>query len=94
MMPEGSNLQPCERFTVLESRQAHTLLRCDVCDHQEDVHPGSGRRVLSGGEVEELRRRRLIATFERTQEERRRIEPDVPSPNGNPPSAAGQASAQ
>lgn len=92
-MTQEDGLQPCERFAVLESRQGRELSRCDVCDHIEEAHQAPGRRVLSGGEIEELRRRRLIATFEKTQDERRQREPDVPSPNGNPPSS-GEVSPQ
>src|ERR1700680_1877451 len=39
-------------MSVLESRQAHTLLRCDVCDRPEAEHETPGRRTLSGGEIE------------------------------------------
>lgn len=83
MTQENENLQPCERFTLLESRRNQNLLRCDVCDHIEESHADAGRRVLTGEEVEELRRRRLIASFEKMQEERRRQEPPVPSENGS-----------
>lgn len=78
-----ADLQPCERFTLLESRRSQNVLRCDVCDHIADAHADSGRRVLTGEEVEEIRRRRLIARFEKMKEERRALEPPVPSENGN-----------
>ncbi len=79
----NDDLQPCERFTLLESRRSQNLLRCDVCDHIADAHADAGRRVLTGEEVEEMRRRRLIARFEKMKEERRALDPPVPSENGN-----------
>ena len=86
MTPEGS-LQPCERFTVLESRQNENVLQCDVCDHFEAAHEGVGRRTLSGGEIEELRRRILIERHDQLQQERHRddgpINPRI-SGNGDP----------
>jgi len=82
-MNPQEGLAPCERFTIVESRQTQNILRCDVCEHVEDVHKTAGRRVLTGGEIEELRRQRLIAGFEKMQEERKRDEPPVPSANGN-----------
>jgi len=66
--PEN-NLGPCERFTVLESRQSENPAPCEVCDHPEVAHENAGRRTLSGGEIEELRRRIIIERFEQRQEE-------------------------
>lgn len=80
---ENADLQPCERFTLLESRRSQNVLRCDVCDHVADSHADPARRILTGEEVEELRRRRLIARFEKMKEERRAQEPPVPSENGS-----------
>jgi hypothetical protein len=80
---ENEDLAPCERFTLLESRRSQNLLRCDVCDHIADAHPDAGRRILTGAEVEELRRRRLIARFENMREERKAQEQAVPSANGS-----------
>jgi len=76
-------LQPCERFTLLESRRGQNILRCDVCDHIEDAHANPGRRTLTGEEVEEMRRSRLIASFEKMREDRQRTEPSIPSANGS-----------
>ncbi len=71
-MTHENSLGPCERFTVLASRTNQTLSQCDVCDHIESSHENPGRRILSGGEIEELRRRILVATFEKREEERGR----------------------
>ncbi|MGH7714637.1 MAG: hypothetical protein ACREML_01455 [Vulcanimicrobiaceae bacterium] len=86
---ENEHLQPCELFTLLESRRNQNLLRCDVCDHIEDAHANAGRRVLKGEEVEELRRLMLVARFEKMQEERRRKDPPVPSENGGKATSPG-----
>ena len=59
--------QVCELFTVLESRQDPQLSRCDVCDQSERAHPKPGRRTLSGGQIEELRRQMLIAIHEKRE---------------------------
>ena len=57
MTPES--LPACERVTVLDWRQsAHS--QCDVCDRPGSEHPASGRRTLSGEEVEALRRTMII----------------------------------
>lgn len=61
-MSSENALPPCERFTVLDSR-GHVPLQCDVCDQREGAHEAEGRRVLSGGEIEELRRRMLIERY-------------------------------
>ncbi|MEO7038496.1 MAG: hypothetical protein ABI186_00525 [Candidatus Elarobacter sp.] len=63
-MTRDVSLPPCERFTVLDSRGGETVSQCDVCDEYEVAHPDVGRRTLSGGEVEELRRRMIIAAYD------------------------------
>ncbi|MBV8602003.1 MAG: hypothetical protein JO359_10615 [Candidatus Eremiobacteraeota bacterium] len=73
-MEAATHMPPCDRFTILESRQTDRLSRCDVCEHAEEDHESSGRRVLSGGEVEALRRQMLIEKFDRQEEGRRRHE--------------------
>ena len=73
-MHEGG--APCERFTVLDSRRIESS-QCDVCDHLEASHESPGRRVLSGGEVEELRRRMLVERYELREEEGARSAPST-----------------
>jgi hypothetical protein len=63
---------PCERFTVLESRRSESLSQCDVCDHPEAAHETPGRRILSGGEIEALRRRMIVETHDKLEERRQR----------------------
>ncbi len=78
-------LGPCERFTVLESRTVQTP-NCEVCDHIAAVHASEETRVLTGGEIEALRKRILIERYERRQQE----QPRPPDPtnevrtNGDP----------
>lgn len=69
MMTGENSMRPCERFTVLESRKSDSLSRCDVCDHSEAAHENPGRRALSGGEIEELRRQMLIENFDKGETE-------------------------
>jgi hypothetical protein len=69
MMTGENSMRPCERFTVLESRKSDSLSRCDVCDHAEAAHETPGRRVLSGGAIEELRRQLLIENFDKREAE-------------------------
>lgn len=64
----------CDMFSILEWRESDRLLRCDVCDQAEQVHPQSGRRRISGAEMEELRKRLLMMTYERQEETSRRKE--------------------
>lgn len=70
-MTGKNGLPPCERFTVLESRKSQTVPQCDVCDQVEAAHENLGRRILSGGEIEALRRRMIVETYEKREEERR-----------------------
>jgi hypothetical protein len=49
-----------------------------VCDHVQAAHARAGIRVLTGGEIEALRRRILIERFERRQQEHPR-KPDPTS---------------
>jgi hypothetical protein len=82
-----SSLGPCEQFTELESHRSTNPARCEVCDHSEAAHGGAGRRTLTGGEIEELRRRIIIERFERQQQERQRSNgshSDMISANGDP----------
>jgi hypothetical protein len=72
-MTRENSLPPCERFAVLESRTIETS-RCDVCDQLEAAHHSPGRRVLSGAEIEALRRRMIVETYEALEEERRHSE--------------------
>jgi hypothetical protein len=84
---QESGLGPCEQFTVLDSRRNKNPSQCEVCDHPEAAHGSVGRRTLSGGEIEELRRRIIIERFERQQDERPRSNgspSDMISTNGDP----------
>ena len=86
MNPE-SDLGPCERFTLLASSQIKNVTQCEVCDHPESAHESAGRRALSGGEIEELRRQIIVRRFEQNQQGRGQDEgPIFPgmSVNGNP----------
>jgi hypothetical protein len=60
-------VEPCERFTVLDWRPDENIAKCDVCDHVESSHENPGRRRLSGGEIEALRRSLIVAMFERQE---------------------------
>jgi hypothetical protein len=60
-------VEPCERFTILDWRPDDDLQKCDVCDHVEASHDNPGRRRLSGGEIEALRRRLIEAMFDKQQ---------------------------
>lgn len=71
-MSAENELGPCDCFTVLESGQSENVPQCPVCDHIRADHAGTGIRVLTGGEIEALRRRILIERFERRQEEQPR----------------------
>jgi hypothetical protein len=75
-----SRLPPCELFTVLESRESETWSLCDVCDRPEAAHGNPGRRTLSGGEIEELRRRMIVEIYEKLEAERQSTDN-----NGHPP---------
>jgi hypothetical protein len=81
------NLGPCELFTLLASSQLQNVTQCEVCDHPESAHQSAGRRALSGGEIEELRRRIIVQRFEQRQQDHGEDEgPSFPgmSLNGNP----------
>lgn len=78
-------LGPCDCFTVLES-STQRVPQCEVCDHIAAEHGSSAIRVLTGGEIEVLRKRILIERFERRQQEQpRKADPasDVRT-NGDP----------
>jgi hypothetical protein len=80
-----NDLGPCDRFTVLDSRKDEGPAQCEVCDHIAAEH-GDGIRVLTGGQIEALRKKVLIERFERRQKE----QPRKPDPttevrtNGDP----------
>lgn len=78
MQPPAS-MPPCDQFTILSSRETDRLSRCDVCDLAEDAHPTRGRRKLTGGEIEEIRRRLLIATYDKLEEAQRKKEGNGPT---------------
>ncbi len=61
-------LGPCECFAILQSR-TEPAVQCEVCDHIAAVHPSAATRVLSGGAIEEERKRILIERFERREQE-------------------------
>ncbi|MBV9438426.1 MAG: hypothetical protein JOZ24_00390 [Candidatus Eremiobacteraeota bacterium] len=65
MLPgeDAGRLPPCDRFTVLKIRE-FVPLTCDVCDHPQSAHAQPGRRIVSGGEMEELRRSKLVELYE------------------------------
>jgi hypothetical protein len=67
-IPE-SRLPPCELFTVLDTRKSETWPQCDVCDRPEAAHGNPGRRILSGGEIEALRRRLIVEMFDKLEAE-------------------------
>lgn len=67
--PPESKLPPCERFTVLDTRKGGNL-QCDVCDQLEGAHQNAGRRTMSGGQIEELRRRIIVERFEMLEAQR------------------------
>jgi len=79
-MTDESSLPPCERFTALEWRKGEKP-ECDVCDHLEASHKNAGRRTMSGGEIEELRRRILVERHDLREQERQRSKSDG---NGTP----------
>jgi len=85
-MSADNSLGPCDCFTVLESRQGENVSQCEVCDHIAASHAGTEIRVLTGGEIEALRRKILIERFEHRQKERpRKVNPaDEVRTNGNP----------
>ncbi len=58
----ATGLPPCERFTVLDTRKGD-VRACDVCDQPEASHENSGRRILSGGEIEAIRRQIIVERF-------------------------------
>lgn len=66
-MTRDISLPPCERFSVLASRGDENVSQCDVCDEFEVAHPEGGRRTLSGGEVEELRRRLIVEAYDKME---------------------------
>jgi hypothetical protein len=70
--------QVCDQFSVLASRENQDISRCDVCDQGQSAHSTPGRRVVSGGEMESLRKQMLIAIHER----REAANPSQPSGNG------------
>ena len=55
----------CDCFTILETRGGNEFPRCDVCDNLEKDHKNAGRRRLSGGAIEELRKRMIVELYER-----------------------------
>jgi hypothetical protein len=79
-------LGPCDCFTVLETHKGQNVQQCEVCDHLQAEHEGTGIRISTGGEIEALRRRILIERYERRQQE----DPRKPDPtselrtNGDP----------
>jgi hypothetical protein len=82
----GDALGPCDCFTVLESRKNEQSSQCEVCDHIAAEHEKAGTRVLTGGEIEALRKRILIERYERRQQEHPR-KPDPTTEvrtNGDP----------
>jgi hypothetical protein len=81
-----NGLGPCDCFTVLESSKSPDVSQCEVCDHIQAEHAGTGIRVLTGGEIEALRRRILIERYERRQRERpRKADPSAEvRTNGDP----------
>lgn len=84
-MTDDDALGPCDCFTVLESR-TQRVPQCEVCDHIAAEHGSSNERVLTGGEIETLRKRVLIKRYERRQKEHPR-KPDPTSDvrtNGDP----------
>jgi hypothetical protein len=69
-----TNSPSCECFTILDWRKSERLARCDVCDQLEEAHGQPGHRRLSGAQVEEARRKLLMAEFDRQEGERARRE--------------------
>jgi hypothetical protein len=80
-LPISENtLPPCELFAVLDTRKSETWSRCDVCDRPEAAHGNPGRRILSGGEIEALRRRMIVEIFEKVEAERQSVESNGHTP--------------
>src|ERR1700680_1392166 len=75
-----STLPPCELFAVLDTRKSETRSLCDVCDRPEAAHGNPGRRILSGAEIEALRRRMIVEIYEKSEAEHQSIDS-----NGQPP---------
>lgn len=88
-MTRDISLPPCEHFSVLDSRGDETVAQCDVCDEFEVAHPNVGRRIVSGGEVEELRRRLIVATYDKMLAEGLASD-EVDSPLARPPLPSGE----
>lgn len=72
-MTDETKLPPCDRFTVLNTRKGGRP-ECDVCDQLEEAHQNPGRRMMSGAEIEELRRRIIVERFELLQAQAPRSE--------------------
>lgn len=89
MMTREISLPPCERFSVLESRGSETVSQCDVCDEFEVAHPDVGRRILTGAEMEELRKRMIIEAYDKMEAEGPRSE-ESDSPLEHPPMSSGE----
>jgi hypothetical protein len=68
-MTREISLPPCECFTVLDSREDRVVAQCDVCDEFEVAHPDVGRRILSGGAIEELRKQMIIGAYDKLEGE-------------------------
>ncbi len=54
-----------------------TVAQCDVCDEYEVAHPETGRRTLSGAQVEALRKRMIIEAYEKMEAENPGLELDA-----------------
>jgi hypothetical protein len=78
-MTHESSLPPCDCFTVLEWRESEKASQCDVCDRPRAAHANPGLRISSGGEIEALRRRIIVETYDQLERQRERNDPDGPS---------------
>ena len=70
-----NTMPPCDQFTALATRRGEPPT-CDVCGQPEADHQRPGRRTMTGGEVEALRRRMLMERYEA-------LNPDGPRHEGD-----------
>jgi hypothetical protein len=70
-----SAMPPCDQFTALATRRGEPS-DCDVCAQPEAGHEKPGRRTMTGGEVEALRRQMLMELYEKMDAQGPRHEGD------------------
>ena len=75
-MTGENELPACECYTVLDTRKDRDPPACDVCDQPAATHQNLGRRVLSGGEIEAIRRQMIVDRFALREAEQPRSNTD------------------